>query len=146
MLTVGSTAPNFTAQDDRGQTVKLADFSGKKNVVLIFYPMNETPGCTAQLCTARDDWKKYQEAGVQVFGVNTADQESHRKFAENHNFPFPLLADTEGAIVKDFGARGLMGMVKRTVYVIGKDGRILFAERGMPSTQTILAAIPQPTS
>lgn len=146
ILTIGEKAPAFEVKDQKGQTHRLADHLGKTNVVLIFYPGNETPGCTSQLCTARDDWKKYQQAGVQVYGVNPADAASHASFAANHNFPFPLLADTTGRMVRDYGSRGIAGVVKRTVYGIDKEGRIVFAERGMPSTATILAAFDQGAS
>ena len=142
ILKVGDAAPDFQATDHLGEQHSLADYRGKKNVVLIFYPMNETPGCTKQLCSARDDWSKYEERGVQVFGVNPGTVESHRKFAENHGFPFPLLADTGKDLVRDYGAEGLLA-TKRTVYAIDKEGRIVFAERGLPSTDAILAGIPQ---
>ena len=138
MLEVGMDAPDFSVSDDEGNMVNLADFRGKKGVVLIFYPMNETPGCTSQLCAARDAWADYQTANVQVFGVNPATEKSHRSFSENHSFPFPLLADTEKQIVKSYGCEGLLA-TKRTVYGIDKDGKIVFAQRGMPSTQEILA-------
>lgn len=141
MLATGTTAPDFSVQDHLGNTVQLSDFRGEKNVVLIFYPANNTPGCTSQLCTARDDYSKYQQLDAVVFGVNKASAESHGKFAGKHDFPFPLLVDAEGQLTADYGCKGLLGMIKRTVYVIDKDGKIAFAERGMPSTEKILAAI-----
>lgn len=140
MLSVGSQAPEFDVQDDSGERVRLADLRGQKNVVLIFYPGNDTPGCTKQLCEARDEWAAYQELDVQVYGVNPADAESHTTFRDKYAFPFPLLADTEGSLIRNYGARGMMGITKRTVYGIDKDGIIVFAERGMPNTATILAA------
>ncbi|MCC5877481.1 MAG: peroxiredoxin [Candidatus Sumerlaeia bacterium] len=140
ILSVGSEAPNFTVSDDEGNTVSLADFRGDRNVVLIFYPANETPGCTRQLCAARDAWDEYIERNIQVFGVNPASIADHKSFRNNHQFPFPLLADTDGEVVAKYGARGLMGLTKRTVYGINAEGRIVFAERGMPDTKTIVAA------
>jgi peroxiredoxin Q/BCP len=140
ILAMGDMAPSFDVKDQEGTSRRLADLIGKSNVVLIFYPGNETPGCTAQLCTARDDWKRYKEAGVQVFGVNPADAESHADFAKNHSFPFPLLADVDGRMVRDYGTRGLGGVVKRTVYGIDQEGKIVFAQRGTPATTDILAA------
>lgn len=141
ILAVGDLAPDFEAKDQNGQTVRLADYKGQKSVVMIFYPMNETPGCTAQLCAARDAFDQYKKADAVVLGVNPADAESHKKFAEAQNYQFSLLADTDGAIVRNYGTRGLAGVVNRTVYVVGKDGRIAFAQRGMPATKDILAAI-----
>jgi len=140
ILPVGDKAPDFAVKDHLGADQRLADFAGRRNVVLIFYPANETPGCTTQLCTARDDWKRYEEANVAVFGVNPADAEAHASFAKNHNFPFPLLADVDGKMTREYGARGIAGVVKRTVYGINQEGTIVFAKRGMPSTDEILAA------
>lgn len=140
MLAVGEMAPDFRVQDDQGNTVELATFRGERNVVLIFYPGNETPGCTAQLCAVRDDWQDFVDRDVQVFGVNPANAQSHRSFSENHNFPFPLLADTEGEVIRKYGTRGTLGVVTRTVYGIDREGRIVYAERGMPDNERILAA------
>jgi peroxiredoxin Q/BCP len=141
MLEVGEVAPDFSVPDQNGEVVKLADFKGKRNVVLIFYPANETPGCTRQLCAARDSFEKYISADAAVLGVNPGTSASHLSFANNHNLPFPLLADTEGTMVRNYGTRGMAGVTSRTVYVIGRDGKIIFAERGMPETEKILAAI-----
>lgn len=139
ILAVGERAPDFAVEDHHGNPVRLADYRGRQNVVLIFYPVNETPGCTRQLCAARDAWDDYTAAEVQVFGVNPASAESHRAFAENHNFPFPLLVDTEEQVIRAYGTKGERH-TQRTVYGIDKSGTIVFAERGMPETETILAA------
>ena len=140
ILPLGVEAPDFTATTDEGATVVLADLRGKQNVVLIFYPGNETPGCTTQLCTARDDWSAYQKNDVAVFGVNPASVASHAAFRKNHNFPFPLISDGDGQLVRSYGSRGIGGLVTRTVYGIGREGKVVFAERGMPATERILAA------
>ncbi|MBX3729640.1 MAG: peroxiredoxin [Candidatus Sumerlaeia bacterium] len=141
ILEVGDKAPAFEVQDEFGRTVRLADYRGKNNVVLIFYPVNNTPGCTRQLCAARDDFERYQKIDAVVFGVNPADAEAHRKFSSQHEFPFPLLADTAGNLVRDYGCRGTGGMPIRTVYAIDKSGTIVFAERGMPTTDQILSSL-----
>lgn len=141
ILPIGAKAPAFEVPDDKGNIVRLADHAGKDNVVLIFYPGDNTPTCTAQLCAARDDFGRYEQLDAVVYGVNPASRESHAKFASRQNFPFPLLADTEGTLINAYGCRGIGGITKRTVYVIGKDGTILFAERGVPSTDAILASI-----
>lgn len=140
MLSVGMRAPEFTAKDDQGNTVSSRDFLGKKNVVLIFYPGDNTPGCTAQLCAVRDDWGMFQEKNVAVLGVNPADQDSKRKFTEEYSFPFPLLSDTDKEISKAYGCKGLLGFTTRTVYGINMGGEIVFAERGRPANSAILAA------
>lgn len=141
ILSVGEKAPAFEAKDELGRTIRLEDYRGKSNVVLIFYPGDDTPGCTKQLCAARDDFGKYQALDAVVFGVNPAGQESKQAFSEKYDFPFPLLADTEGTLVRDYGCRGIGGITTRTVYAIDKDGVIVFAERGMPSSETILASL-----
>ncbi|MCB2156773.1 redoxin domain-containing protein [bacterium] len=141
ILPVGVEAPDFEETDQNGNVVKLSDFAGKNNVVLIFYPGDMTPGCTKQLCTARDDYSKYQNLDAVVFGVNPAGAGSHMNFAERYEFPFPLLADEDGSMVRHYGCRGIGGITTRTVYVIDKEGKIVFAERGMPSTHTILESL-----
>ncbi|MGF1573575.1 MAG: peroxiredoxin [Sumerlaeia bacterium] len=141
LLAVGTEAPDFTVKDHLGNQVTLQAYKGKQNVVLIFYPMNETPGCTQQLCTARDDFKRYETANVAVCGVNPATAESHAKFADQYDFPFGILVDSEGEVVRKYGCRGFAGMTKRTVYVIDQEGKIVFAERGMPNTEKQLASI-----
>lgn len=141
ILAIGDKAQDFTANDQDGKVIKLGDYLGNKSVVMIFYPGDETPGCTSQLCAARDAFDLYAKADAVVLGVNPAGEESHKKFAEKQKYQFSLLADTDGSIIRNYGARGLAGVVNRTVYVIGKDGTIVFAERGMPATKTILAAI-----
>lgn len=141
LLPVGVDAPDFEAKDNLGNTVNISDYKGDKNVVLIFYPGNETPGCTKQLCQARDDFDRYEKEDVVVFGVNPASDSSHDKFANKYNFQFGIIVDAEGEVTRKYGCRGLAGFVKRTVYVIDKEGKIVFAERGMPSTETQLASL-----
>ena len=120
----------------------MEDYKGEKNVVLIFYPKNKTPGCTKQLCTARDDYSQYNDVDAAVFGVNPADADAHQSFVDKYDFPFPLLVDESMKIADAYGAKGLIpGVPKRTVVAIGKDGRVAFAERGMPSTSKIVAAL-----
>ena len=137
----GSQAPDFALKDQDGRTVSLDSFKGKNNVVLVFYPGDETPGCTKQLCAIRDDYSKFAEKDALAFGVNPAGMESHRKFIDNHRFPFPLLVDENSETAKAYGCDSFW-MVKRTVVVIGKDGVILYLERGSPPVSEILDAIP----
>ena len=93
MLEVGDEAPGFALEDESGNSVRLADFRGKSAVVLMFYPADETPGCTKQLCAARDDYDRYQQAGIEVFGVNPGSAKAHKKFVEKHGLRTPLLLD-----------------------------------------------------
>jgi thioredoxin-dependent peroxiredoxin len=139
MLTPGTQAPEFSLQSDKGDLVKLNDYRGKNPVVLVFYPGDQTPGCTHQLCAIRDDYAKFQEKGAVVFGINPADKESHRRFVEKQHYQFPLLVDTDKKVAAQYGTNGFM--IQRTVYVIDKEGKIVYAKRGMPPDSEILQAI-----
>jgi peroxiredoxin Q/BCP len=136
-LPVGAAAPDFTALDDSGRTVTLSALRGR-NVVLVFYPGDDTPGCTKQLCQFRDDWSQAAARHIEVFGVNPQSAQHHQKFREKFHFPFPLLVDTGQKIGELYHTHGLT--VKRTVYLIGPDGKILFSRRGMPPPAEVLAA------
>ncbi len=144
MLAIGSPAPDFDLEDEAGKRVRLADFRGTSSIVLMFYPADSTPGCTRQLCTARDDYDRYAGAGIAVFGVNPGSVESHKRFTERYGFKTPLLLDTGGRIARAYDALypiPLMTVVNRTVVGIDRNGRVRFYQRGMPSTDTILAAM-----
>ena len=121
-LAVGTTAPAFTVKDTKGNTVSLSDFAGK-TVVLYFYPKDDTPGCTKQACSFRDNYTQYQGKDIVVLGVSMDDEASHQKFTDKFSLPFPLLADTNGAIVKAYDVDG-GGYAKRVTYVIDPSGTI----------------------
>ena len=135
-LAVGVDAPDFSVPDDSGRTVTLSALRGRY-VVLVFYPGDDTPGCTKQLCQFRDDWSQAKARGVLVFGVNPQNARKHADFRKKFTFPFPLLVDQGQEVAEAYHANGLF--VKRTVYLIGRDGKILFAQRGMPSPGEVLA-------
>lgn len=137
-LPAGTTAPDFSLQDDSGKTVTLSKLRGK-NVVLVFYPGDDTPGCTKQLCEFRDDWTDVARRGVLVFGVNPQNADKHRKFRQKFNFPFPLLVDPHQGVAALYNANGLI--VKRTVYLIGPDGKIRFSKRGKPEPKEVLSQV-----
>lgn len=134
-LEPGTPAPDFSLVDDSGRTVTLSAMRGKR-VVLVFYPGDDTPGCTKQLCQFRDDWSEARKAGVEVFGVNPGSARSHGKFRSKYRLPFPLLVDHGQKVAALYHANGII--VKRTVYGIGADGVIRFARRGMPSPAEVL--------
>jgi thioredoxin-dependent peroxiredoxin len=136
-LPIGMLAPDFTLPDQDGNRVSLAGLRGQ-NVVLVFYPGDETSVCTQQLCEFRDRWPDVQSKNTVVFGVNSQDAESHAKFRANRHFPFPLLTDEGQKMGELYHTRGLI--VKRTVYLIGPDGIILYAKRGKPEPSEVLAA------
>ncbi|HEY7801160.1 MAG TPA: peroxiredoxin [Dehalococcoidia bacterium] len=144
MLSVGQEAPYFDLEDESGNRVRLADFRGKSAVVLMFYPADLTPGCTKQLCAARDDYDKYQAAGIAVFGVNPGSAGTHKKFIDKHNLRTPLLLDRGGKVSRAYDALmpiPIVTVVNRTVAGIDRDGIVRFYERGMPSTSTIMDAM-----
>jgi peroxiredoxin Q/BCP len=130
MLKEGEMAPDFTLQSDSGETVKLSDLRGKQ-VVLYFYPRDDTPGCTTQACGIRDLYGEFEREGAVVLGVSPDDEASHAKFREKYHLPFALLAD-EGHRVADaygvWGPKTYMGKtyegIERSTFVIDADGNV----------------------
>ena len=126
----GKAAPAFTLPDADGKKVSLKEFAGK-DVILYFYPKDDTPGCTKEACGFRDDWKALQKMGVVVLGVSGDSAASHQKFAAKYKLPFPLLSDPERAVMEKYGAYGekmmygkkVTGVIRSTVW-IGKDGKV----------------------
>jgi peroxiredoxin Q/BCP len=139
MVEVGQAAPEFALPDQNGAMIKLADFRGSKNVVLIFYPGDNTPICAKQLCAVRDGFEQFESLETVVLGVNPWKAESHRKFVEKQSLPFKLLVDADKAVASAYGCRGWLA-IKRTVYGIDKNGIIVLARRGRPSNEEILGA------
>ena len=137
-LPVGMPAPDFSVPDQDGSRVTLSALRGK-NVVLVFYPADDTSVCTKQLCEFRDQWTTAQAKNALVFGVNPARSAAHQKFREKYKFPFPLLIDEGQKIAKLYQSDGWF-VPRRTVYLIGPDGNIRYALRGKPSPQEVLAA------
>lgn len=130
MLEPGSPAPPFTLTDVQGHSVSLGDFAGR-NVVLYFYPKDDTPGCTKEACGFRDAWRELQDLGVAVLGVSADNAASHAKFATKYRLPFPLLSDPDHRVMRAYGAYGekmmyglkKVGVIRSTVW-IGPDGRV----------------------
>jgi len=129
-LKEGDKAPSFTSQTNGGESISLEDFSGR-NVVLYFYPKDDTPGCTKQACGIRDAWSEFQKNGAVVLGVSPDSVSKHDKFVAKYDLPFPLVADPEKKIVQAYGVWGLkkfMGReymgAHRVTFLINPDGRI----------------------
>ncbi len=141
LIQVGRPAPDFTADASDGSTVHLADLHDRKRVVLVFYPGDNTPVCTAQLCALRDSWSALKTEQAVVYGINPAPRVKHLEFARKNALPFPLLADTKGEIARAYGCRALFGIVKRTVYVLDRQGQVVWVERGNPAPGEILKAL-----
>jgi len=124
-LTVGEKAPAFTLKDQHGASVSLADFTGRKNVVVYFYPKDDTPGCTKESCTFRDQYTAFTDVGAVVLGISSDSEKSHRAFAEKYQLPFPLLADSGGTVRKQFQVPKSLGLLPgRVTFVIDKQGVI----------------------
>jgi len=129
-LKEGDKAPDFTAKDQNGKAVSLANFKGK-TVILYFYPKDDTPGCTAEACDFRDNYQSLLGKGFEVIGVSTDDEKSHKKFETKYNLPFPLIADEDKKIVEAYGVWGeksmygktFMGTIRKT-FIIDADGNI----------------------
>ena len=129
-ITEGRKAPSFTLPDAKGRPVSLGDFKGK-DVVVYFYPRDDTPGCTKEACGFRDHWKELQRAGVVVLGISADPGESHKKFAAKYRLPFTLLSDADRKVMTAWGAYGdkmmygkkTKGVIRSTVWV-GPDGTV----------------------
>ena len=132
-LKVGDTAPDFTGKTTDGTEVSLKSFRGRK-LVMYFYPMDDTPGCTRQACSLRDHNADIKAKGAAILGVSTQDEASHQEFTAKYNLNFPLLADKGGLVAKAYGAMGgggvfsvaksLAGIADRVTFIIDEEGRI----------------------
>jgi thioredoxin-dependent peroxiredoxin len=127
---IGEAAPEFELPDQQGQLWRLRDQRGKV-VVLLFYPGDETPVCTKQLCSVRDNWERYRATGAEVVGLNSDSSEKHQRFAAHHQLPLRLLADTTGAVVRAYGMKNFLG-TKRGVVVIDRDGVVRYRRTVLP--------------
>jgi len=125
-LKEGDKAPAFSAKDQNGNTVSLSDFAGK-DVILYFYPKDDTPGCTAEACDFRDNYQSLQQKGFSIIGVSTDDEKSHQKFVTKYSLPFTLISDDEKKIVEEYGVwveknmygKKYMGTARKTFIIDG---------------------------
>jgi thioredoxin-dependent peroxiredoxin len=130
VLEPGDPAPPFTLTDSTGRSVSLGDFAGR-NVILYFYPKDDTPGCTKEACGFRDAWDELQQLGAVVLGVSADDAASHSRFAGKYRLPFTLLSDPGQTVMRAYGAYGektmygrkVVGVIRSTVW-IGPDGKV----------------------
>jgi peroxiredoxin Q/BCP len=148
-LKAGDAAPDFETTDDKGNTVKLSDFRGRR-VVLYFYPKDDTPGCTAQACGFRDNYAAVAEKNAVVLGVSPDGVSSHQSFRDKFELPFPLLTDQDKAISnlygvwgeREFAGRKYMG-VNRSHFVIDEDGTIVDVKYGVRPADSVSLSIAQ---
>jgi peroxiredoxin Q/BCP len=125
---VGTQAADFTLPDGDGNDWSLSAQRGRI-VVLLFYPGDETPVCTKQMCSLRDRWEDYAATGAEVVGISADSVESHKKFAEHHDLPLRLLSDADGTVSNLYGARSLIpGKIARSVFVVDADGIVRYSD------------------
>lgn len=122
MLEAGAQAPTLKQEAHNGQVIDLAALSGP--TVVYFYPKDATPGCTKEACAFRDAWTRYEDAGILVVGVSADSNESHQKFADEHQLPFPLIADESLKWAEAFGVGTTAGMTKRVSFLLDAEGTI----------------------
>ena len=136
-LQVGSPAPGIEAPDQNGSTIRLADFKGKSNVVLYFYPKDDTPGCTKEACSLRDGYDDIKATGAVVLGVSADDTQSHQAFAVKYHLPFSILADPERKVIAAYGVKSLLmlGRAARVTFIIDRAGIIRFIVKDVDTAQ-----------
>ena len=145
-MNIGDPAPDFTLKDGEGNEWTLSDHRGK-TVVLLFYPGDNTPVCTAQLCSVRDHWSEYQATGAEVVGISMDSSESHKNFAGKKELPLRLLSDSSGVVTKEYDVKSwLPGRSARAVVIVDRDGQIAYRKVETislfrPKDDDVLAAI-----
>ena len=138
-LKIGQDAPDFKLKAYPSGEYSISQFKGKKNIILAFYPKDDTPGCTAENCAIRDDISKFDAANTQVFGISCDDVKSHEAFSKKFNFTHPLLADVGGEAAKKYGTfQEGKGYASRKLFIIDKQGKIQKVIDGMPSNSELL--------
>jgi len=139
LIETGVDAPDFTLLNDDGQEFRLSDLKGHLRAMLVFYPKDFTPGCTDQLIHIRKHIDHIRAAGVEPMGVNPGDAQSHKAFRKEHALNFDLLVDEGAEVARTYGAIKPEGEgIQRSVVVVGKNGKVIFAENGAPPWQRIL--------
>lgn len=131
-IEIGSKAPEFSLPDQQGKRVNLSDFLGKTNLVVYFYPKDESYGCTKEACSFRDNYEVFKEAGAEVIGISSDDIASHQAFAANHKLPFILLSDKDKTVAGKYGVGKSLGILPgRVTFVIDKHGiiRMMFSSQ-----------------
>ncbi len=126
-IEVGNTVPQFTLDDQNGTPFPINSVIGNKNLVIYFYPKDDTPGCTKEACAFRDQFEVFNEANAMIIGISGQSVESHKKFAEKYHLTFTLLSDEEDKIRKLFGVPASLGMLPgRVTYVVDKSGKVVY--------------------
>jgi peroxiredoxin Q/BCP len=139
-LALGTPAPDFDLPATGGKQIRLSDFKGR-NLVIVFYPKDQTPGCTKQLCALRDDLAAFEALNTSVIASNPGSLESHERFVAAQTYPFPILVDSDKLMAQAYHALKPEGGIQRTVYILDAEGVIRYAKQGLPDDSELLAAI-----
>ncbi|MEE9430253.1 MAG: peroxiredoxin [Melioribacteraceae bacterium] len=123
-ISVGDDAPSFTLEDAKGNSFTLSDYKDKSPVIIYFYPKANTPGCTKQACAIRDDYSKFEESGITIFGISVDDKEDIQEFMDDYDLNFPLLSDSKKTTSKDYGVLNNLGFASRISFIIDKESKI----------------------
>ena len=141
-LKIGQSAPDFKLRAYPNGEYSISQFKDKKNIILAFYPKDDTPGCTSENCAFRDDIVRFEDTNTWVFGISCDDVKSHEAFSKKFNFTHPLLSDTDGSVAKKYGTfQEGKGYASRKLFVIDKSGIIQKIIDGMPSNSELLEFI-----
>ncbi len=141
IIEVGAQAPDINATTGSGEEFRLSDHAGSSRVMLVFYPKDFTSGCTTQLINVQRSLADIRGANVEPFGLSADDVDSHKQFCDAYNLEFELLVDGDLAAARAYGAVKPEGGILRSVFVVGEDGTIIFAQEGAPSWDDVLVAI-----
>ena len=135
----GDTLPDFTLNDQNGQSFSIAEIKGKQPLVIYFYPKNFTPGCTKEACSFRDAYVDFKDLGAEVIGISADSDSSHQKFSKRYNLPFILLSDTKNKVRKLFGVKNnLLGLLPgRETFVFDAKGNLIYKFESMGATKHI---------
>ena len=142
ILKTGQEAPDFSADLYPSGKLQLKDLRGKKNVIIAFYPKDNTPGCTAEMCAFSSDISQFESSDTTVFGASCDSMESHQKFTEKHNLKVPLICDKSGELGRLYGAlREGRSNAERKLFIIDKNGILRHVHDGMPKNEELLKLI-----
>jgi peroxiredoxin Q/BCP len=141
LLAAGTRAPDIEGTTGTGKAFRLSDHLASTRVMLVFYPKDFTPGCTTQLSNVQKSLEDIRAAGVEPFGINPDDADSHKRFCDAYDLAFDLIVDEDGSAARAFGAVKPEGGILRSVFVIDKDGTVVYAQEGAPSWDDVASAI-----
>ena len=135
-LKIGDSVPNFTLKNQNGETFNINEVLGKYNLVIYFYPKDDTPGCTKEACKFRDEFQDFSDLNAKVIGISSDSVDSHKNFAKKYNLPFTLLADTNKEVRKKFGVPNFSGIIPgRVTYIVDKNGKIVYIFNSMKNAE-----------